>query len=388
MKERLEIRKFGPIDHLIMDDIKPMTILVGESGCGKSTIMKVLAIFRWIYKMVNIRSYLKDYSGLRKTPFEFNFPSYLKLDGLESYLKTDTFFSYSRGFCSMEYSNRKPQKKFRLVNQHIPQEELSLEKISYISEKRNLIPDVFNHILTINKNAFYLNEVWNDYRQAAKQIDELEMPFTNVRFLKKKSKQGEKHMIEPIGAKGEFLIDVGEASSGMQSSTPLSLIVEFFSHHYNLVNAMNKSVISYLSEQDSLKDFNSKMNIGDFPSKRVNLFVEEPELSLFPDNQVGLIDFMVDRCFLSKTGNYDITLMLSTHSPYIVNYLNVLLHRPQTEVHLDREQLGVYRVYNGTIQDLMLHVDNSDDIAVDTRDLSETMQAIYNEYVELASAKA
>jgi hypothetical protein len=36
----------------------------------------------------------------------------------------------------------------------------------------------------------------------------------------------------------------------------------------------------------------------------------------------------------------------------------------------------------------MLHVDNSDDIAVDTRDLSETMQAIYNEYVELASAKA
>ena len=112
MKERLEIRKFGPIDHLIMDDIKPMTILVGESGCGKSTIMKVLAIFRWIYKMVNIRSYLKDYSGLRKTPFEFNFPSYLKLGGLESYLKTDTFFSYSRGFCSMEYSNRKPQKIF------------------------------------------------------------------------------------------------------------------------------------------------------------------------------------------------------------------------------------------------------------------------------------
>jgi hypothetical protein len=85
--------------------------------------------------------------------------------------------------------------------------------------------------------------------------------------------------------------------------------------------------------------------------------------------------------------NYDITLMLSTHSPYIVNYLNVLLHRPQTEVHLDREQLGVYRVYNGTIQDLMLHGDNPDDIAVDTRDLSETMQTIYNEYVELASAK-
>ncbi|MBR1835497.1 MAG: AAA family ATPase [Bacteroidales bacterium] len=384
MNERLEIRKFGPIDHLVLDDIKPLTVFVGESGCGKSTIMKVLAIFRWVYKMVNIRSYLKDYSNIQKSPFRFNFPSYLKLDGLESYLNADTFFSYSRGFCSMEYSNR----KFRLVNQHIPQRELSLEKISYISEKRNLIPDVFNHILTINKNAFYLNEVWNDYLLASEQIAELDMPFTNVRFLKKKSKQGEKHMIQPIDTNGEYLIDIGEASSGIQSSTPLSLIVEFFSHHYNLVKAMNKSVVSYLSEQDSLMDFDSKMNIGDFPSKRVNLFVEEPELSLFPDNQVGLIDYMVDRCFLSKTGDYDITLMLSTHSPYIVNYLNVLLHRPKTAVHLDKDQLGVYRVYNGTIQNLMLHEDNSDDIAVDTRDLSETMQTIYNEYVELASAKA
>ena len=134
-------------------------------------------------------------------------------------------------------------------------------------------------------------------------------------------------------------------------------------------------------------EFHSDMNIGDFPFKRVNLFVEEPELSLFPDNQLGLIEYMVDRCFISKTGDYDITMMLSTHSPYIVNYLNVLLHRPKTEVHLDKEQLGVYLIYNGRIQDLMLHKDDSDDIAVDARDLSETMQAIYNEYVELAGAR-
>jgi hypothetical protein len=128
------------------------------------------------------------------------------------------------------------------------------------------------------------------------------------------------------------------------------------------------------------------MNIGDFPFKRVNLFIEEPELSLFPDNQVGLIDFLVDRCFRSKTGDYDITMMISTHSPYIVNSLNVLLRRPENCIHINKEWLAVYRLYEGGIQDLMMRNDDNEVVAVDTRDLSETMQTIYNEYVGLKSA--
>ena len=382
MNESLEIKRFGPIDHLVIEDIKPITVFVGESGSGKSTIMKVLAIFRWIYKMVGIRSYMKDYSSIKKSPFRFNFPFYLKQDGLDGYLSQDTYIHYSRGTCAMEYSNS----KFKLLRQRIPTNELNLEKISYISEKRNLIPDVLDHNLVITKKAFYLNEVWGDYMLAAEQIQELDMPFTNVKFVKRKTKQGVKHSIQPMGTSKSYTIDLKEASSGMQSSTPLSLIVEYFSHHYDLVKAMNKSVLSYLSEQDNLKDFHSEMNIGDFPFKRVNLFIEEPELSLFPDNQVGLIDFLLDRCFRSKTGDYDITMMISTHSPYIVNYLNVLLRRPENCIHINKEWLAVYRLYEGGIQDLMMRNADNKVVAVDTRDLSETMQTIYNEYVGLKSA--
>ncbi len=383
MNEYLEIKHFGPIDHLVLEDIKPITVLVGESGSGKSTIMKVLAVFRWIYKMVGIRSYMKDYSSIKKSPFRFNFPYYLKQDGLNGYLSPDTFIHYSRGTCAMEYSNS----KFKLLRQRIPAGELNLEKISYISEKRNLIPDVLDHNLSVSKKAFYLNEVWGDYMLAAEQIQELDMPFTNVRFVKRKTKQGVKHSIQPIDGEIAYTIDLKEASSGIQSSTPLSLIVEYFSHHYDLVKAMNKSVLSYLSEQDNLKDFHGGMNIGDFPFKRVNLFIEEPELSLFPDNQIGLMDFLVDRCFRSMTGGYDMTMMISTHSPYIVNYLNVLLRRSENNIHIDKDRLAVYRVYEGGIQDLMMRNDNGIVVAVDTRDLSETMQTIYNEYVGLKNVR-
>lgn len=381
MKEYLEIRNFGPIEKIILDDIKPFTIFIGESGSGKSTIMKVLAILRWVYKMVNIRSYLKDYSGVSKSPFRFNFPTYLKMDGLDGYLRADTYIFYKRGDCKMEYNSA----KFKLVSQKIPKSELNLEKISFISEKRNLIPDVLEHNLSINKKSFYLNEVWNDYMIATENISELEMPFTNVKFQSVKTKQGTKHIIKPISGDNDYSVELKAASSGIQSTTPLSLIVEYFSKHYNLIKSMNRSVLSYLSEFDDFSSFNSGMKISDFPNKRVNLFIEEPELSLFPDSQIRLMDFLVDRAFHSKTGEHDITLTISSHSPYIVNYMNVLMLKRNGGVDVDK--VAVYRVYNGTIQDLMLRDDENQIVSVDTRDLSESMKEIYHQYMDLKQSK-
>lgn len=381
MREYLEIKNFGPIEHVVLDGIKPVTIFIGESGSGKSTIMKVLAILRWIYKMVNIRSYLKDYSGVPKSPFRFSFPTYLKLDGLDGYLRADTVVRYSRGACEMAYEHS----KFKLIHQRIPREELNLEKISFISEKRNLIPDAMAHDLSLNRKAFYLNEVWNDYILASNAITDLEMPFTNVRFQSVKNKQGGvKHLIKPIDC-DSYSIELRTASSGIQSSTPIALIVEYFSRHYDLIKSMNKSILSYLSEFEDISLFNSKMSISSFPNKRVNLFVEEPELCLYPDNQIKLVDFLVDRAFYSKTGDYDITLTMSTHSPFVVNYLNVLMLRENGG--LLGDNLSVYRVYEGNIQDLMMYDEKGNIKSVDTRDLSEAMSVIYQEYMQLKGQK-
>lgn len=382
MTESIEIRNFGPINNIAIDDIKPFTIFIGESGCGKSTIMKVLAMMRWIYKMVGIRSYLKDYSGVKKSPFRFTFPSYLKQDGLSEYVKSNTYIHYRRGVCEILFDNTLPKKNFKVIQERIPKEELNLEKISFISEKRGLIPDILNHNLGINKKAFYLNEVWNDYMVATESISELDMPFINVAYRKKKTKQGDRHILQSIG-NDEYLVNISDASSGMQTATPLSLIIDYYSNHYDLVKSMNRSVLSFLSEQDSLKDFRGGLNVGDIPNRRVSVFIEEPELSLFPDNQLGLMDYMVDRCFNHKDKEYDISLMLSTHSPYIVNYLNVLLCRTEEnrKPYLLEQTLSVYRVYNGEIQDLIMYGNGK--VVVDTRDLSETMKTIYDEYKSL-----
>lgn len=58
-KETLIIKHFGPIHNVELKDIKQFLFLVGESGSGKSTILKVLAMMRHIYKQLNLRAYLK-----------------------------------------------------------------------------------------------------------------------------------------------------------------------------------------------------------------------------------------------------------------------------------------------------------------------------------------
>lgn len=64
MKESIIIKNFGPLKEVEIDDIKPLTVFIGKSAGGKSIIMKVIVLMRYIYKMVNIRSYLK----MRKSP--------------------------------------------------------------------------------------------------------------------------------------------------------------------------------------------------------------------------------------------------------------------------------------------------------------------------------
>lgn len=383
MKESIYISNYGPIIDAKIDDIKRFTVFIGESGSGKSTIMKVLSLFQWIYKMMCIRSFLY-YSGIKKSPFRFTIKSYFQNDGLDDYLQSDTIIIYKNGYCTLEYKNG----KLSGTTSYVPKNELSLEKVSFISDKRNLIPDILENHVSIKKRMFYLSETLDDYLKATEYIKELDIKYLGVKFVLKKTPQGNKHTIQPICETNRYSIKLNEASSGTQTLIPLSLIIEYFSQHYDLVDSMNKAILSYVSKADRLTDFKAVSNIGAFPNKNVHLFVEEPELSLFPSSQRDLLDFMANRCFVDNVKDYHISLMLATHSPYIINHLNVLLRRSgkNHSSYIDGNDLAVYRVYDGKLQNLMMNDDTSGEWIVNTNDLSEVMSDIYNEYVSLTDS--
>ena len=78
-----------------------------------------------------------------------------------------------------------------------------------------------------------------------------------------------------------------------------------------------------------------------------------------------------------------LNMMLATHSPYILNYLNIVLNQTKEgRAKLTSENLAVYRIYEGELQNLVV-MDDKENWIVDTYDLSEMMNTIYNEYVSL-----
>ena len=176
-------------------------------------------------------------------------------------------------------------------------------------------------------------------------------------------------------------IQLRNSSSGTQTVTPLSLIVEYFATKFDAQKSMNSSLFTYLQDNDRLKDFSTAQNIGEISSKNVHLFIEEPELSLYPESQIKMIDFLISRCFRTNHP-YNMTLMMATHSPYIVNYLNLLIRRTSENgrPYLNPNDVKVYEIYQGYAGPLKTEGVRP---VIDARSLSDPISEIYSEFNSL-----
>ena len=114
-------------------------------------------------------------------------------------------------------------------------------------------------------------------------------------------------------------------------------------------------------------------------NKQVHIHVEEPELSLYPDAQCKLMDTIVKEVFEEKDKDREMGVMMATHSPYIVNYLNLLMRRNGKEdgqVSLDARKVEVYEVLDGCVVPLKTLEERP---LIDTRTLSDPIAGIYTE---------
>lgn len=92
-----------------------------------------------------------------------------------------------------------------------------------------------------------------------------------------------------------------------------------------------------------------------------SFIIEEPEQNLFPDTQVDFIEQLVELC--NRKPNYKHDFTITTHSPYVLNMLNLLFKRfdagDTSVANLNFDDVTVYAVDNGTVTDLKIRNENT-----------------------------
>lgn len=384
MKESIIIKNFGPLKEVEIDDIKPLTVFIGKSAGGKSIIMKVIVLMRYIYKMVNIRSYLKN-AKITRSPFKLRFNSLLH-DGLKGMITAQTEIYYTVEIngnkYTLKYTNRGLQSDI-----NIPDKDLIFFKEAYVSGMRSLIPIWASKAVSVKGEnlGFFFHETFNDFNDATDVIKEQKLEYLNLKMKVRKSGNRPKLFTIESLQNDAVPIELRYASSGIQTSAPLVAIVHYFAQEFSFKDAFQRSVLNYLYKQDLFTKFTPGINRNKL-GKYVHIHIEEVELSLAPEDQRAFMSNLVEEVFHKNKKDRKLGLMVSTHSPYIVNHLNVLLRAGYFEKarenypFLEKDDIAVYRVNEGKIISLMATDNDTGEYVINALDMSDTMERIFEEY--------
>jgi len=387
MKESIHIQNFGPLRDVRIDDIKPLTVLIGDSASGKSALMKVIAFMRYMYKKGNVRAYLKKANidaPIRSQPF-FK-------DELEPMVSLDTEIVYtvqmdSRLMYTVEYNSNENR---LTVDYNSGNEDLVFFKESYVSETRSIIPlwSLRGARFPGIDLGYYFNETFRDFSEATDRIKEQSLDYLDMKMEVKTELTRKHFLISPNDGSRE-VFELEHTSSGIQASVPLMIIMRYFAHEFSFTNAFRRSVLDQLSDDD-ISQFRPEINLKDL-KKFVHLHIEEPELSLDPKTQCLFINDLIREAFYRGDNKRpddgrQLGLMFATHSPYILNHLNVLLKASYYEKASERypyinpDEIAVYQLHDGEVHSLIEDDEETSERIIDTYKFSETMEWILDKY--------
>ena len=386
MKESIHIQNFGPLRDVRIDDIKPLTVLIGDSASGKSALMKVVALMRYIYKRANIYSYLKNAGVSDRSR------SFINLIGeMQPMLTDETKINYTVHMPNggnYTYLFDRDGRQFDDIG--INKADMVFFKEAFVAETRSMIPtwSLYGARFPGADLGYYFNETFRDFSEATDRIKEQSLDYLDMKMEVKTEPTRKHFLISPNDGSRE-VFELEHTSSGIQASVPLMTIMRYFAHEFSFTNAFRRSVLDQLSDED-ISQFRPEVNLKDL-KKYVHLYIEEPELSLDPQTQCLFINDLIREAFYRGDNKRpddgrQLGLMFATHSPYILNYLNVLLKASYYEKsresypYINPDEIAVYRLHDGEVHSLMATDNLSGQEVINTIDLSDTMEDIFSAY--------
>lgn len=319
--ESLLIKNFGPITEAAID-VNKVTVLIGRQGSGKSTVAKLYSVFSWLEKSLMRHSlteaHITQYHRFRKTYCAFN--------NISDYFRDDTVLRFNGTHFQFQYENDRLQVNSTDSND----DTFNISKVMYIPAERSILGST-DRPYTLKGLSDPMSTFRDEYSDARNKYKSgYILPFDDIRF-----EYDALNDIPRLKHNGDFDIKLSAGSSGFHSSLPMLLVsknltemVKNSSAKSDLteqgLQALNKEVrrimedttLSYEVRMASLHSISSRFRYSRF----INI-VEEMELNLFPDSQRGaLYELIADANVLPAN-----KLMLTTHSPYLINYLTLAI---------------------------------------------------------------
>ena len=391
----LIVRNIGPIKEVDID-LKKVNVFIGAQSSGKSTLAKIISFCTWLDKHTDKATKMYANGAIR------SLMSYHRLT--KEYFSNKTTILYQGDNIVYAYNWPKNEalpeevKEYespvRLNDNEIFFEKtvrVSNPKVLYIPAERNFVSAVPN-LRKYQEDKDNLQEFVNTWFEVKRKFPkDKALDVLNLGFQYYYQEDSYRDYV--ILEDGKTQIPLESSSSGLQSIIPLLVLVKWMSEgiydedkpfspaENEEIEKIVLSGLSDLNKQDASIVDKLDRFLG-FLSGRIythtQFIIEEPEQNLFPETQCELMDSLSDSINHGKNHR----MVLTTHSPCIVNYLNVLISRSSVsnEAYISPGDLAVYRIYNGKLQNLIMHDNLREKWFVDTRDLSEPITRIYEEY--------
>jgi len=322
---KIIIRNFGPIKEGYQEndgwlDVKKVTVFIGSQGSGKSTVAKLISTMTWIEKAL-VRGDFKE-----KDLTVYNrFAKHCSYQNIQSYFKENT---------RIEYKGKAYSILYELGNVLVSKNKdngYSFPKIMYVPSERNFVSSVKNvrNLKGLPSTLYTFSDEFIDAIEDLK--GHIDLPINNAKFEYQKLNK----LSWIIGE--DYKIKLSEASSGFQSFVPLFIVTNYLSH--SLEKETDSTVKEISIEEgkrirEEIEKIYSNPNLSEEVKKAsleylssrfkyscfINI-VEEPEQNLFPSSQRQIVNILLEFVNMNK-GN---ELLMTTHSPYIINYLTLCI---------------------------------------------------------------
>jgi len=326
MAKSIRIKNFGPINIGFSDndgflEINKFTVFIGNQGSGKSSVTKLISTMSWIEKAL--------YRGEIKESYVTNYNRFVKeycnYQNLKNYFREDTEITYIGDAYKLEYKSGKFQVSvFNTNNYKVP-------KIMYVPAERNFLSAVDNpdKLKGLPKS---LSTFWEEMQRSLQELSSsISLPVGNARFEYDRSNK----IPRIVGP--SYRLRLSEASSGFQSFVPLFLVSrnltlsidkkrdtsrnELSSAEQRRLKSEIEKIINNNRLSDELKEAALELLSSKYRNDSFLNIVEEIEQNLFPSSQKDIL-FTLFEYANQYEGN---GLILTTHSPYVINFLSLAI---------------------------------------------------------------